>query len=343
MSDPKPVNSKESVVESVNGMSGMLEQFFTDLEEKINKIFVNEVQKYYEQIADQVIPIMAAALFVWIVYQAYQFFFAKADIGKISKTLAKFVFILITVSEWGTVYKYLADPVINGIPELVGSMIDGDSSKVIYSFVRKLFDHVVAGWQQLSTDLGALAMAFPVAFVYLCVFILAVLIVVCYFLIFLQVKLMLVLLMIAAPVFLGFAVFESTQKFFHNWVALIVTQFFTLLFLSVSVLLMVTLLSNVYSGIFPEGVASLGAAAGTLGGEFIALIVMWQAPKIASNLSSNGFSISGENIGNMLSKGGDMLMRMKTGGMGGSRGAGNIRNNRSSASQHRLRSGGKDK
>ena len=294
--------ASKNPLEGTGQSSSLIEQLFENITDQINKVILEDVGKYYKLVADEVLVIMASALVVWIIYKAYQCYYGEADIKKTIRTIVKFVAITILIGSWGDVYELIAKPAIEGIPELVEAMTGTKGDTLVTAFGNKIFEEVAAGLGQLGKQgIASIAMAFPVALVYFAVLLGGVLIIGLYFLIFLQCKLTIALMVITSPIFLGFSVFDSTRKFFDNWVAVLITQFLTLLLLSISTFLIISILTKAYETVYPDALASLAKATGLLLGEVIAGLTFYMAPKMASNLASNGFSITPASIGNLTS------------------------------------------
>lgn len=303
-------NDKDSV-KSVDKISGSISDYFTKLFEEIDKVLMTDVEKYYNLVMGETLPLLGAILLCWIVWQAYNAFFGQADLSKAMRTGTKFIVIYILLGSWGYVYPYIADPLINGIPELVEGMSGTKGDTLVTAFAQQIFTNVATGLGSIGAGgIGELAMAIPIALTYVLVMVLGVLIMALYFIIFVQCKLIIALLVITAPIFLGCAIFESTRDFFNNWVATLFAQFLILLLLTITTLLIIGVVTNLYAQVWPSGTSSLNSAGGLLVGELIALITMSRVPGIAAELANKGFSVTGGQIGGLTS----MAVRAARGG-----------------------------
>jgi len=295
-------SSTQQSVDSLSTLSEQLKAYFSTLDEKFDSIILENVENYYQQVMENTIPILAALLFCWIVYQAIHLMYAKADAKKLTLDFFKFFLILTLIGSWADVYHYIGEPVIYGIPELVGSMVGQSQSALIYSFATLVFDEIYKGFSSVSSG-GVLEIAFvlPVVGVYLVVMLLAIVAIGLYFLVFLQCKLILALMIITAPIFIGCAMFDSTKNFFNNWVALIFNQFLTLLLLALATQLIMGVIPAIYKKVFPSEVATFASAIGMALSLFVTLVTFAKMPSIASSLASSGFGITSTGVGNVMS------------------------------------------
>ncbi len=114
--------SNRDSVKSVETLSGQLSNFFSQLTEKFDEAILNNVAKFYGQVMENALPILGAMLFCWLVYWAIQTMYGQIDSKKFARDLGKYIIIIVLISSWDDVYRLIGDPVINGIPELVGAM-----------------------------------------------------------------------------------------------------------------------------------------------------------------------------------------------------------------------------
>ena len=64
-------SSTQQSVDSLSTLSEQLKAYFSTLDEKFDSIILENVENYYQQVMENTIPILAALLFCWIVYQQY--------------------------------------------------------------------------------------------------------------------------------------------------------------------------------------------------------------------------------------------------------------------------------
>lgn len=168
-------SSSQQSVDSLSTLSEQLKEYFSTLDEKFDSIILENVENYYQQVMENTIPILAAMLFCWTVYQAIHLMYARVDAKKLTLDFFKFFLILTLIGSWADVYHYIGEPVIYGIPELVGSMVGQSQSALIYSFATLVFDEIYKGFSSVSSG-GVLEIAFvlPVVGVYLVVMLLAI-------------------------------------------------------------------------------------------------------------------------------------------------------------------------
>jgi hypothetical protein len=160
--------SNRDSVKSVETLSGQLSNFFSQLTEKFDEAILNNVAKFYGQVMENALPILGAMLFCWLVYWAIQTMYGQIDSKKFARDLGKYIIIIVLISSWDDVYRLIGDPVINGIPELVGAMAGQEQKTLIASFTTMVFDAIYQGFSQIGAG-GAseIVFALPLVGVYL--------------------------------------------------------------------------------------------------------------------------------------------------------------------------------
>lgn len=291
----------ENVKKGITGFSDKFNEYFDKLNTQFDETILSALEQMYNAVMENTVPILGGMLFCWVVYQAMQLMYGKADGKRIIHSFFKFLFILTLLSSWGYVWEYIGDPVINGIPELVGAMAGQEQKTVVGSFTVLVFDQIWNGLSQIGGG-GVLEIVFglTIAQTYLVVLILAIIAIGLYFIVLLQCKLILALMVIVAPIFIGCAMFETTRNFFSNWVALIFNQFLTLLLLALATQLIMGVITAVFKQVYPSNAASLGSAAGLMFSLILVLFTFRKMPAIASSLSSSGFGITGTGVDGLM-------------------------------------------
>lgn len=306
------ISNKENVQEGITKLSKDFNNYFDKLNQSFDETILSGVEKGYIHVMDNTIPILGGMLFIWVVYQAIQLMYGQADGRKIINSFFKFVVILTLLQSWNYVWEYIGDPVINGIPELVGAMAGQEQKTLIASFTKIVFDQIWNGLSQIGGG-GVLEVTFglTIAMTYMVVMVFAVITIGLYFIIFLQCKLILALMIILAPIFIGCAMFETTKNFFNNWVALIFNQFLTLLLLAIATQLVIGVITKVYQDIYPVGIPSLAAAGGLMLSLILVLFTFAAMPFVASSLSSSGFGITSTGVNGLMASAKKLLTKGK--------------------------------
>lgn len=291
----------DSVQDGLQTFADNFNKYFDKLNTSFDKAIVDGIETAYNNVMENTLPIIGAMLFCWVVYQSIQLMYNRADGKKIIDSFFKFIVILSLISSWSYVWTYIGDPVVNGIPELVGEMAGQEHKVLVASFTTMVFEQIWNGLSQIgSNGLTELTFGLTIALTYLIVLILAVIAIGLYFIVFLQCKLILALMVILTPIFIGCAMFETTKNFFNNWVALIFNQFLTLLLLAIATHLIMGIITNIYQEIFPAGVASLASAGGLMFSLILVLLTFAKMPAMASSLASSGFGITSTGVGNVM-------------------------------------------
>lgn len=85
-------SSSQQSVDSLSTLSEQLKEYFSTLDEKFDSIILENVENYYQQVMENTIPILAAMLFCWTVYQAIHLMYARVDAKKLTLDFFKFFF-----------------------------------------------------------------------------------------------------------------------------------------------------------------------------------------------------------------------------------------------------------
>ena len=271
---------------------GSAAEFFTHLSELLNDVLLENVAKHYQTVADAVYPIVAAAVLFYIIYAAIGLFYGRENGKSIFDMLFRIVVISAIAFNWSYIYRYIADPLLNGVPELIGKMFGTDSDVLIVDMVGNLFGQVKQSIDSFDSgmDIGAALIVSLMSFANFCA---AAVMLLYYFYIVISSKLMVAMLLVLAPIFISFLMFKATRSYFFNWVNYMLTPLMTLIVLNLIVAFIGSLVTTAVEHYYSEGLTVTITAA------FVGLIVsgfmilfMKEAGSIASNLVSQGFNIS---------------------------------------------------
>ena len=161
-------SSTQQSVDSLSTLSEQLKAYFSTLDEKFDSIILENVENYYQQVMENTIPIFGGFVVLLDSLSGNTFDVCQSRCEKVDFGLLQIFFLILTlIGSWADVYHYIGEPVIYGIPELVGSMVGQSQSALIYSFATLVFDEIYKGFSSVSSG-GVLEIAFvlPVVGVY---------------------------------------------------------------------------------------------------------------------------------------------------------------------------------
>lgn len=283
-----------SVAEDLKPTFEILKQKFLDLETSIDAGILQTVEEYYNKVANVMLPIAIALISAWIIYKALKIMFAPSSSGALDGFIQqslKMIAIIVFAFAWEYVFKYLANPIVNGVPELVGKMTGENTDSLILQFVTNMIANVNTSF---SLTEGAEQLIAVILVGIIC-FIISLLVLVNYFFTVFWAKIMIALLLIITPIFFTFLMFESTRNWCMNWVNAMMHNVMTLLLLNLIVgfisKLMLVLMAN-----------TQGAQTGTTlimsfvvcGFGYLMFLFVKKAGDISSQLVSSGFGLHSE-------------------------------------------------
>ena len=194
---------------------------------------------------------------------------------------------------WGNVYEFIVNPVLNGSQEFIAKAAGADAEKLLLENVARIFQHVSDTVSGFSTGMDVDA-ALIVALIAMLNFLFAAALIASYFFFVIEAKIILAILLIVAPIFLSFLMFESTRNFFTNWVSAIMHPVLTLLLMALVMSFMGYVTKQALNQVMGGDVIGVNISSA-----FLAVIIslftvafIWKAPRLASNLVSNGFGLN---------------------------------------------------
>lgn len=287
--------SATQVAPETQNALGPAADFFIHLSDLLNDSLVENVAKHYQTVANALYaPVLGAVTLMFIVL-GIRVWFYSANTSDVLKVMARVVFCTALGFSWSYVYQYIANPILNGIPELIGQMFGSNSDNLILGLVANIFNQIKQTVDSLMSDagmnVGAVIFAGLIA---IADFAAVAFMLVDYFFIVISSKLIIAMMLVLTPLFLAFFMFESTRNYFFNWVNFIMQPILTLIILNLIVVFMGSLVTTTLNHYYENGLSVNLTAAfiGFLVPVFI-ILLMQKASSIASNLVSNGFSISG--------------------------------------------------
>ena len=285
--------------------TGMIEaikstvDFFGGLAKEIDSILIESVAKTYESVAQTILPITLSFVVLWVSYFGLMMIIKPQQSGSISDFMWKLIKVVAIMSiafTWSNVYDFIANPFMNGSNELVAKATGADAEKLLLENVAAIFENITKNIENFNTglDVGA---ALLVALVSVLNFLAAAAQIASYFFYVIEAKITIAILLILAPVFLSFLMFESTRNYFTNWISALLHPVLTLLIMAVIMSLMGHVTQKALALVLKDGVYEVNISSA-----FLALIIslftvgfIWKASQIASNLVSNGFGLNDGN------------------------------------------------
>lgn len=272
--------------------------FFKAISEKMDSILLDSVANTYNSVAKATYPIVVGFVVLWVCYFAITLIANPRKSGSIKDFMWKFgkiIFISAIAFAWGNFYELIADPVMNGANDFIGKAAGNDAEQLLLDNVGKIFDFITRTNDKMTTglDVGA---AFVVAIITALNFLAGALQLASYFFIVIESKILIAVLLIVAPIFLSFLMFDSTRSYFQNWISAILQPIITLLLMAIVMSLMGNVINYSLKAVMPDGQYNVNITSA-----FLALIIsiftiafIWKAPQIASNLVSNGFGLNSD-------------------------------------------------
>ena len=271
-----------------------IRDFFEKLLNQLNDMLLEGVASKYKSVAEALWPVVVSLMLAWLVVQCLRIILrpnAEQSLSSLYGKVLKMMMISTIAFSWSYAYRYVADPIMNGVPELIADMTGSSSDTIVLSFVDNLIQSVKTSIDTFSEE--SISGAIGAIFVAIIMFVVAIAVMVTYFFILIEAKLLIALLLILTPVFLTCLMFETTRTYFFNWINAMFMPLMTLLLLNLIVSLMGDLVYRIFKEFFvgQELETSLsGAVMGITVGAFMWILIK-KAPQYASNLVSNGFGL----------------------------------------------------
>ena len=279
-----------------------IRSFFEDFVNEVNAMLSSSVAEQYQNVASAIQPLFVTAFVAWIMWQAYQIRFGRGiQIADIVSKMVKFVVIYTVIYTWSDVYQLVIDPFLTGIPELIAKMTGSTGDNVVLSFADSLFRNVKSSVTFFGEDGGG-GSFLAAALLSVLMIIVGGMVLICYFLFVIEAKFLIALLLIVAPIFIAFMMFESTKGYFRDWISAMIMPLMTILLMNLIVGLLGGLIWKVFQKYMINGELEVSISAAVLAcivGYFM-FIMIKKSSAYATNLISSGFGISSDNKGNIL-------------------------------------------
>lgn len=282
----------------------VLKAKFQDLETSIDASLLQTIEDYYHKVSGVMLPIAIALISAWIIYKAIKIMFAPSSSGALNsfvKQSLKMIVIVIFAFAWEYVFKYIANPIINGVPELVGKMTGDSANSLVLQFISNMINNVNTNFSYTE---GMEAMFAPILVGLVC-FVVSLLVIVTYFFTVFWAKIMLALLLVITPIFFTFLMFGATRNWFMNWVNAMAHNILTLLMLNLIVGFISKLMLHLFENAKGETNTMIMSFV-VCGFGLMMYFFVKKASDIASQLVSSGFGLHSES-GEKLQKGFDRM------------------------------------
>ena len=298
---------------SNNGMevlNNVTERIAGDIDKKVK----DQIKNYYVKITEPIIPVFAGFIIIWISFQSIKMMLGMAV--EIQGVIATFVLMLLIwsiVFTWDSFFPYVAEVFLDDVPNLIGEMTGTDAVSTFQSFMTVILGAIALAFENVDTGITNAVSGFFFVLIYAGMLGLACIVCGLFFLIWIISKIIIAIILVVAPIFLGCAMFPATRRYATNWLQAILTPLVVLLLLIVSCDLVLT---SVVAGI-----QNLNENGSTFTGAFIMVIVLivviglfWLVPKIAISLVGSGFEASTSATSSITSSGTNMVKSFGRGG-----------------------------
>lgn len=293
---------------------------FSDIFQKMDDAVVNTLGSKTAEIINIISPVMMSAFILYVVLITMSYMKNGTDPAEIGLDLIQRIIswaIVIGLSMNIGNYTSIVVPMVKGIPEELTQVITGTTGTTVTNSLDALvtlyINRIAELFEGLSfTDIGGYIGAGIISLI-LIIFGIPFLVIAGGFI--LLAKVMVAILLVIAPIFIGLALFPATRQFVTLWVAQVVNYGLLLLIISVIATIQIDFLTNVIDTSVDLDMGA-GFLIGTTSGIF--LIVLLKAPEMASALSGgmviNGFGQAGRSFGGVgKSVGGALGKNEKTG------------------------------
>ena len=257
-----------------NGASESIQttvKFFKSLAEKIDSILIDSLSQTYQSVAKATYPIVMGVIVLWVMYYGITLITNPSRVERVQEFLWKFgkIFVIAVIAfTWGYIYQFIVDPVMNGSNEFIAKAAGADAEQLLLDNVGRIFSLVTNTTNEMSTATLDVSAGLIVALISFANFIMAALQIVAYFFIVIESKILIAILLILAPIFLSFLMFDSTKNYFQNWVSAILHPIITLLIMAIVMSFMGYVTQYALTSVLRDGTYEV-----SISNAFLALIV----------------------------------------------------------------------
>ncbi|HRN45798.1 MAG TPA: type IV secretion system protein [Flavobacterium sp.] len=276
---------------SNNGMevlNNVTERIAGDIDKKVK----DQIKNYYVKITEPIIPVFAGFIIIWISFQSIKMMLGMAV--EIQGVIATFVLMLLTwsiVFTWDSFFPYVAEVFLDDVPNLIGEMTGTDAVSTFQSFMTVILGAIALAFENVDTGITNAVSGFFFVLIYAGMLGLACIVCGLFFLIWIISKIIIAIILVVAPIFLGCAMFPATRRYATNWLQAILTPLVVLLLLIVSCDLILSTIVPIVDELNQNGSSFIGAFVMIIT-LIIVLGVFWLVPKIAISLVGSGFDAS---------------------------------------------------
>ena len=274
-----------------NGMSE-LDKVVDSLITGVDKNIKDNLQGYYQKVTAPIIPVFAGFIIIWISFQAIKMMLGMAV--EIQGVIATFVLMLLIwsiVFTWDSFFPYVAEVFLDDVPNLIGEMTGTDAVSTFQSFMTVILGAIALAFENVDTGITNAVSGFFFVLIYAGMLGLACIVCGLFFLIWIISKIIIAIILVVAPIFLGCAMFPATRRYATNWLQAILTPLVVLLLLIVSCDLILSTIVPIVDELNQNGSSFIGAFVMIIT-LIIVLGVFWLVPKIAISLVGSGFDAS---------------------------------------------------
>lgn len=274
-----------SGMEVLNNVTGRIAG---DIDKKVK----DQIKNYYVKITEPIIPVFAGFIIIWISFQSIKMMLGMAV--EIQGVIATFVLMLLIwsiVFTWDSFFPYVAEVFLDDVPNLIGEMTGTDAVSTFQSFMTVILGAIALAFENVDTGITNAVSGFFFVLIYAGMLGLACIVCGLFFLIWIISKIIIAIILVVAPIFLGCAMFPATRRYATNWLQAILTPLVVLLLLIVSCDLILSTIVPIVDELNQNGSSFIGAFVMIIT-LIIVLGVFWLVPKIAISLVGSGFDAS---------------------------------------------------
>lgn len=269
-------------------LNNVTERIAGDIDKKVK----DQIKNYYVKITEPIIPVFAGFIIIWISFQSIKMMLGMAV--EIQGVIATFVLMLLIwsiVFTWDSFFPYVAEVFLDDVPNLIGEMTGTDAVSTFQSFMTVILGAIALAFENVDTGITNAVSGFFFVLIYAGMLGLACIVCGLFFLIWIISKIIIAIILVVAPIFLGCAMFPATRRYATNWLQAILTPLVVLLLLIVSCDLILSTIVPIVDELNQNGSSFIGAFVMIIT-LIIVLGVFWLVPKIAISLVGNGFDAS---------------------------------------------------
>lgn len=258
----------------------------------IDKKVKDQIKNYYVKITEPIIPVFAGFIIIWISFQSIKMMLGMAV--EIQGVIATFVLMLLIwsiVFTWDSFFPYVAEVFLDDVPNLICEMTGTDAVSTFQSFMTVILGAIALAFENVDTGITNAVSGFFFVLIYAGMLGLACIVCGLFFLIWIISKIIIAIILVVAPIFLGCAMFPATRRYATNWLQAILTPLVVLLLLIVSCDLILSTIVPIVDELNQNGSSFIGAFVMIIT-LIIVLGVFWLVPKIAISLVGSGFDAS---------------------------------------------------